>query len=151
MLHKSYSISSQLKCSNAVHSSEVIQKHSFKQSKCHLLCKWLSNSLYMKPNFTFTNGPYLQYKQEQQWLFMVTLLIHGDQSWILFMGQFQLYFIFIVSHISISFPPNVSPPSSSYRYFPNGDPMRALTDLFQLIAEISYSFSQHFPTAVWKK
>lgn len=59
----------------------------------------------------------------------------------------------ILSSLSvfISFPPNVSPPSSSYRYFPNGDPMRALTDLFQLIAEISYSFSQHFPTAVWKK
>lgn len=74
MLHTSYSISSWLKCSNAVHSSEVIPKHLFKQSKCHLLCTWLSNSLYMRLNFTFTNGPYLHYKQEQQWLFMSNCL-----------------------------------------------------------------------------
>lgn len=143
MLHTSYSVSSWLKCSNAVHSSEVIQKHSFKQSKCHLLCTWLSNSLYMRLNFTFTNGPYLHYKQEQQWLFMVKLLIQGDQSWIFFMRQFRLYFIFIVSHMSTGFSLNVSPPGSSYRQLQNWDPVREVIGLFQLIAEISYSFSQH--------
>lgn len=104
------SISSWLKCSNAVYSSDAIQKHSFKQSKCHLCVH--GYSLYMRLNFTFTNGPYLHYKQEQQ---SVKLLIHGDQSWIFFIRQFQLYFIFIVSHISIGFSLNVSPPSSSYR------------------------------------
>lgn len=136
------SISSWLKCSIAVHSSEVIQKHSFKQSKCHLLCKWLPNPHYMRLNYTFTKWPYLHYKQEQQWLFMVKLLIHGDQSWIFFMEQFQLYFNFIVSHISIGFPLNVSPPSLSYRWLQNWEPMREVIALLQLIAEISYSFSQ---------
>lgn len=77
ILHMSYGISSRLKCTHGFHSSEVIQKCLLKQRKKPSRVKWLSNSPYMRLNFT--NDPiYITNRNSND--FMFKLLIHRDQN-----------------------------------------------------------------------
>lgn len=74
LLHTSY-LSSCWKCTTGFHSSEVIPNIYLSKGKSHLMCKWLSISLYLRLNFTLTKELYLHEKLKQQELLTVQMLV----------------------------------------------------------------------------
>lgn len=72
------------------------------KEKSHLLYTWLSNSPYMRLNFTFTNGPYLHYKQELTVMTFYVQIAYSQRSEldILYGIVSALFYLFCLSHIN---------------------------------------------------